>query len=244
LVYTSSHKMIQDFKVSDQPAHRVIFREALACLAWGVCYPFGIRKSGKRTQRKADQRTVVFIHGYLANPASFLPLSAYLRSCGHKQVLSFRYRSKDGIEQAAKELRTFLREHVRGGRIDLVCHSLGGVIARVYLEEMGGSRRVDRCITLGTPHAGTYNSYWVNTRIGRELRPDSELMQRLNARQPAKANYTAIVGGSDNIIIPRVFASRENVTVHIPDVGHVGLLFSSRVFFEVARQLSLPIVAK
>lgn len=230
--------MIQDYKISEQSARRSILNETLACLAWGALYPFGIKESKKRTKRRADQRTIVFIHGYLANPASFFPLSLYLKSCGHSQILSFRYRAGKGIEQAARELQEFLRKRVRGGRIDFVCHSLGGVIARVYLQEMGGSRRVDRCITLGTPHVGTYNSYWVNSRVGLELRPDSELMKRLNVQKPTKVKYTAIVGGTDNIVIPRVFASHESDTIHIPNVGHVGLLFSTKVYFEIARRLA------
>lgn len=201
-------------------------------------YPFGIRKSKRRTNRKPDQRTLVFIHGYLSNPSSLFPLSAYLRSIGEKQVLFFRYSTKNGVEGAAKELKDFLRKRVRGGRVDLVCHSLGGVIARVYVQELGGSRRVDRCITLGTPHVGTYNSYWLTSRLGRELRPDSALLKRLNSTQAnGKVKFTSVVGGVDNIVIPRVFAGLNESTVHIPDVGHVGMLFSPKVFFEVARRL-------
>jgi len=232
--------MIQDIKRSEQPTYRVILGETLACLAWGAIYPFGMIKSGKRTARQREQRTTVFIHGYLSNPASFFPLSAYLRSIEKTQVLSFRYDSRVGIEAAARSLREFLRTRVRGGRVDLVCHSLGGVIARVYLQELGGSRKVDRCITLGTPHRGTYNSYWINSRIGRELRPDSPLLSRLAASRAhaAKVKFTSIVGGTDNIVIPRVFASHDEDTVHIPDVGHVGLLFSPKVYFEVARRLA------
>jgi len=232
--------MIQDFQSSEQPTYRIILREALACLAWGVCYPLGIRKSQKRTRREPSQRTIVFVHGYLSNPASFFPLLAYLKSIGKKQTLSFRYSSKTGVETAAKELRDFLRERVRGGRVDLVCHSLGGVIARVYIQDLGGHRKVDRCITLGTPHLGTYNSYWLNTRVGRDLRPDSPLMKRFAMAPPLSrpVKFVSIVGGADNIVVPRVFAAFEN-TIHLPDVGHVGLLFSPRVFFEVANQLQL-----
>lgn len=232
--------MIEDFPISRQPAHRAILREALACLAWGVMYPLGIRESRKRTKRAKDQRTTVFIHGYLSNPASFFPMATYLKSIEKRQVLYFRYRSKWGVERAARELREFLSKRVRGGRIDLVCHSLGGVIARLYLQELGGHRKVDRCISLGSPLQGTYNSYWVNSRIGKELRPDSALLKRL-ARTPAQLSrikFTSIVGGSDNIIIPRVFAAADRDTIHVPDVGHVGLLFSPKVFFEVANRLS------
>jgi pimeloyl-ACP methyl ester carboxylesterase len=231
--------VIEDFLRSQQPARRIIFREALACLALGAIYPLGIKKSGKRTRRLKEQRTIVFIHGYLSNPSAFFPLAAYLQSIESRQVLFFPYRSGGGIERAAIGLRDFLKERVRGGRIDLVCHSLGGVIARVYLEALGGFRKVDRCITLGTPHRGTYNSYWVRTRVGAELRPDSALLRRLTASQGplGQVRYTSIVGGTDNIVIPRVFAIHEE-TVHIPDVGHIGLLFCPRVFFEIARRLT------
>ena len=127
---------------------------------------------------------------------------------------------------------------MRGGRIDLVCHSLGGVVARSWLQELGGARRVDRCITLSSPHRGTYGAYWVAARVGRELRPDSPIIQRLESTRAAaeRVKFTSIVAGSDNIVFPRVFAAHEEL-VHVPDVGHVGMLFSPRVLRAVADRL-------
>jgi triacylglycerol lipase len=229
----------QDFPVTDEPATHIVGREILALAAASLLYPFGLRRSEKRTARRADQRTVVLLHGYLANRGPLLPLAAYLRARGHKHVLAYEYGGAPGIEQAAIGLREFLRERVRGGRIDLVCHSLGGLVARVYLQQLGGARRVDRCITLGTPHRGTYNAYWVNSRVGRELRPDSPFLARLDAScaGAARVRFTSIVAGSDNIVIPRVFASGEAV-VHVPGLGHLGLLFSPTAFRAVAEQLA------
>ncbi len=231
--------MIKDFPQTGAPTYQIITREALACLAWGALYPFGIKKSEKRTPRRKEQHTVVLMHGYMANRASFFPLYAYLKSVGVDQILSFNYHARDGIEGAAKQLRDFLRTNVRGGKIDLVCHSLGGVVARFYIQELGGSRRVARCISLGSPFNGTYNSYWVASRIGRELRPDSTVLAKLAASKTKSAavKFTSIVGGTDNIVIPRIFAANDNDTVHIPNVGHVGLLFSPTVYLEVARRL-------
>src|SRR5262245_50881162 len=147
--------------------------------------PFGIRSPRRRTPRARDQRTVVLVHGYLANRSTLFPLAAYLRLRGVKQILHFDFDSRAGVERAACGLREFLRRHVRGGRIDLVGHSLGGLVARVYVEALGGARRVDRCITLGTPHRGTYNSYWLWSRVGGEPRPDSRLLVRLADSTPA-----------------------------------------------------------
>ncbi|HZS37416.1 MAG TPA: alpha/beta fold hydrolase [Polyangia bacterium] len=232
--------MIDDFPVSDQPAARIVGRELLAFAASSLLYPFGLaRPKAARTARQAEQRTVVLVHGYLANRSTLLPLATYLRLRGIRPVHAFDYRSTEGVERAAIALREHLKRTVRGGRIDLVCHSLGGLVARVYLQELGGARRVDRCITLATPHKGTYSAYWVASRVGRELRPDSALLKRIEQSREAAARvrFTSIVAGSDNIIVPRVFASDEDV-VHVPHLGHVGMLFSPTVFRAVGERLA------
>ena len=230
--------MIQDYPASEHPAWRLVARELLAFGAAGLLFPFGIRASRRATPRRAEQRTVVLVHGYLANGSTLLPVASYLRWRGFRQILFFNYRSGEGVERGAIALRDYLRRQVRGGRIDLVCHSLGGLVARVYLQELGGGRRVDHCITLGTPHRGTYNSYWVASRVGRELRPDSPLLARLEAsRHKAQGvRFLSVIPGSDNLVVPRVFAAHEE-EVRIPDLGHVGALFSPRVFRAVADRL-------
>jgi pimeloyl-ACP methyl ester carboxylesterase len=222
--------VIEDYRVSERPAWHSVAKETLGIAAAGALFPFGVKRWQRRTPRQAQQRTVVLLHGYASNRSALFPLAAYLRMRGVEQVFSFNYRSSEGVEQAAIALREFLQQHVRGGRIDLVCHSLGGLVARVYIQELGGARRVDRCVTLGTPHRGTYNSYWLNSRVGRELRPDSALLARLEGSRASTAGvrFLALVAGSDNLVIPRVFAGHDH-EVHVPDIGHVSMLFSPRV---------------
>ena len=211
--------MIQDYPPSSEPVGRLIAKEVLAYAAQGALFPFGLRGASAPTARLADQRTVVLVHGYMANKASLMPLAAYLRLRGFKQL-------------------RLLKTQVRGGRIDLIGHSLGGLVSRVFLQDLGGARRVDRCITLGTPHQGTYNAYWVPTRVGRDLRPDSALLARLEATrdEAARVRFTSIVAGSDPLVVPRIFGAHEDV-VHVPDLGHLGLLFSPTVFRAVAERL-------
>jgi triacylglycerol lipase len=231
--------MLPDFAPSDLRARELVAKEAAALIGLSLLHPFGLTRPRPRpTARRAQQRTIVLVHGYLANRSSMLPVAAYLKLHGLGALLSFEYDTSRGIEHAARALQQFLRRHVRGGRIDLVCHSLGGVVARCYLQELGGARRVDRCITLSSPHRGTYGAYWVASRVGRELRPDSTLMRRLADSSPAAARvrFTSIVAGSDNIVFPRVFAAHQEL-VHVPDIGHAGMLFSPRVLRAVADRL-------
>lgn len=214
--------------------------ETLAVMAAAVLYPFGMRRPRLRpTPRKREQRTVVLVHGYLCNPSIFMPMAAYLRYRGIEQVIPYRYPSTHGVEQGAIGLRSFLKEQVRGGEIDLVCHSLGGLVARTYVQELGGARRVDRCVTLGTPHYGTYNAYWLPDRVGREMRPGSTILRRLEDSRAASADvrFLSVIGGSDNLVIPRIFARHEE-EVYVPNMGHIAMCFSPTVWRLVHAHLS------
>jgi hypothetical protein len=216
----------------------IIGRELLAGAALGILFPFGLGLSQRRADRIKNQRTIVLIHGYGGNRSSLYPLAAYLRLCGFKKILFYDYSSRRGIEQAAIGLKVFLKQKIKGGRIDLVCHSMGGLVARTYIQLLGGARRVDHCVTLGSPHSGTYNAYWLPNRVGEELRPHSSILQKLAATFTNSGNikFCSILGGSDNIVLPRDLGPFADALV-IPDCGHWGLLVSKAVMDEVVKFL-------
>lgn len=223
----------------------IVGRELAACAAAAILHPFGWLLRARRTARRRELRTVVLVHGFLANGACFTAMRAYLRLVGVERTLAFQFKVTDSVESAAIGLKQFLKDNVRGGRIDLVCHSLGGLVASCYLAELGGARRVDRCITLGTPHRGTYNAYWLAGRMGRDLRPGSALLERLRAARAAvrSVKFTTITADSDNIILPRAVPG-PGKTIRMKGIGHTGLLFSPAVFRIVAAKLNTPIVRR
>lgn len=216
-----------------------IRREALAYLAHGVLLPFGARQRAPTPERRRDQRTVVFVHGLAANRAGFLPMQAYLRLHGHRRQLSVNYRSSGSVEGLALRLKREIDATVGGGRIDLVAHSLGGLVARFYIQELGGARRVDRLITLGTPHRGTHAANFIPSTLVRQLLPDSMFIRHLNGLPaPEGLRMTSIVAGRDLLIQP-VEAARcpFGEAVLLDDVGHVELLFRPEVFLEIGGRL-------
>ncbi len=217
-----------------------IRREALAFLAHGVLLPFGFRKPRPRPERRREQRTVVFVHGLAANRSGFLPLQAYLRMRGHDRQIAFNYRSSGSIERQALSLKRTIDAGVGGGRIDLVAHSLGGLVSRCYVQLLGGERRVDRLITLGTPHHGTYAATFLPSAFVRQLLPESAFIRHLNERPvPESLQVTSIVAGRDLLIQPVESAACPfGDRVDFDDLGHVELLFRPRVFSEIASRLA------
>jgi pimeloyl-ACP methyl ester carboxylesterase len=86
-------------------------------------------------------------------PGNFLPVAYDWR-------LSNRYngrRLKTLVEPALARWRG------RGGvyadaRVIFICHSMGGLVARWYVQREGGAEVTSKLITLGTPHRGALNS--------------------------------------------------------------------------------------
>ena len=116
-------------------------------------------------------RAVVLIHGLDEPGGIWDELASALAEEGH-MVLRFDYandqaivRSADAFERALVDLRK------RGlSEIDLVCHSMGGLVSREVLSRDGYLDRgvpVGTMIKLGTPHKG---SPWARMRSVAEAR--------------------------------------------------------------------------
>ena len=66
----------------------------------------------------------------------------------------------------------------------LVAHSMGGVLSRYYLKFDGGSDKIYKLITVGSPHYGirAWASFWspFGSIESQQMRPDSEFLKTLN----------------------------------------------------------------
>ena len=105
---------------------------------------------------------VIIVGGMATGPitdAIYLPLQARLRSAGYTvEIWSMPDYGLGDIHANAARLDTFadaLRARTNASKVDLVGHSMGGVVSRDYVKTLGGATEVDSLITLGTPNYGT-----------------------------------------------------------------------------------------
>jgi pimeloyl-ACP methyl ester carboxylesterase len=226
--------MRSDFD-ADQTRSAIV-REGLAFLAHGLLLPLGRVAAGARSERRPDLHTLVFVHGLGSGRAGFLPLRSWLRLQGPWRQLAFGYTSRGSIESIALRLKRVLDADVRGGRITLVAHSMGGLVARVYLQQLGGARRVERFVTLGTPHCGSHAANFVPAPLVRQLLPGSPFLRHLNGLPaPAGVRTTSIVAGRDLLVQPVESAHCPfGDVVRFEELGHLELLFRPEVFAAVA----------
>ena len=82
--------------------------------------------------------------------------------------------------------------------------SLGGLVARYYLEILGGTARCRGLITVSTPHAGTLTAYLIGGQGARDLRPFSPFLRTLWRDEPrlAALPLTSVWNPADLVIFP------------------------------------------
>jgi pimeloyl-ACP methyl ester carboxylesterase len=182
---------------------------------------------------------VVLLHGYGMNRTNWLWLGPRLSRRGHGPLYGFNYVSLRSVEHMAGELAAFVERVAAledAERVDIVAHSLGGLVARYFMEKLGGAPRVRRLVTIATPHRGTHMAPFGLGRPSEELRPGSSLLRSLGEPSP-KAGYVSVWSRCDNLVVPPESSRLDGAEVVMEDLGHISLLLSPRVADVVAAAL-------
>ncbi|MGK4581243.1 esterase/lipase family protein [Kitasatospora sp. HPMI-4] len=196
----------------------------------------------------AHHGPVLLLHGLNDNRAVFAPLRRTLRRHGWTHLHALNHSPLTGDVRAAAVL---LARHVEwarqahdGAPVALVGHGLGGLIARYYVQLLGGDELVDTLVTLATPHEGTMAALLpAPFPITRQLRPNSPLMAELRLPAPGcRTRFTAVRGELDELVLPGPHG-----WLHHPDLtsdnrlvagaGHIGLPSHPRAVESVRRAL-------
>lgn len=202
-------------------------------------WPFSRPRPGPR-----PHPPVVLVHGYLGTSAAWLWLAWRLRRDGFGTVTAVNYRSVGGdLHAAARKLAATVERLVGESstdRVDLVTHSLGGLVARAYLRENGGAH-VRRLVTLGAPHQGTKLAALAFDSLGRSVLPGSPLLAELSESDPVPnaVSVTSIFSTFDAKVLPwrnGYYPGAGNIEVH--GIGHDALLFSPKVYSLVREALT------
>jgi triacylglycerol lipase len=154
--------------------------------------------SGNRVRRRTDfsqcPRPVLLLYGLLSTRRSCEVLERRLRRDGYGVFsidlggLGGAFNSR-GIDESAELVRDKVeRLYARYplGPLSIIGHSKGGLIARYYVERLGGDAYVRTVVTLGTPHQGTPRAYLGCATVGLfapsvwQMTPRSTFLRRLN----------------------------------------------------------------
>jgi triacylglycerol lipase len=190
------------------------------------------------TRAAATGPPVLLIHGYLATKGSLHLLEEHLARRGHV-VMSFRFGPinlgdiRDSAGLVARKVESIVAQ-TGVTKVDIVGHSMGGLVGLYYVKRLGGRHRVRRLVLLGTPMQGTWSALLglFTAPLGLaslQLLPGSPFLREL-AETPLPAGVDVVsVGALRDWLAPVASTVLEGVRhVSLP-TSHSGLLVDDEV---------------
>ena len=199
---------------------RLVGTEVGALGAAALSIPLRFVLEHERFDPASSNPPLVLVHGFLGDPTNFLLLRRYVSARGIRTFTSFSYGPRFDYPRLACELGEVIEAiclATGADEVDVVGHSLGGLVGR-YLVEMTPRSRVRRLVTLGAPYFAT-------------PLPIQELAI-FAAWDPFIPAPHPVYGPHSPHPDPRV--------VVVPDCGHWGLLYHPAVLRETAGFLAAP----
>lgn len=181
---------------------------------------------------------VVFVHGYQAFPELFSNMKEYLEGRGFVTE-SLSYASGKGVASGAAELGAFidkvkagfLEKGIQVGKLDIIAHSMGGLVARYYSSDGSYPLRsdVNKIIFISVPQTGSpiasLGLQYYNDQGIHDLIPDSTLFTEsfpslINGGLNASIQVGSILDQYDEVVSPESASlERWGIKTEMFDVG-------------------------
>src|SRR5215207_6827662 len=197
---------------------------------------------------RAAGTPILLAHGIVDNHTVFALMRRQLLRRGFTRIHTFSYSPltldvRSTAERMGAEIKAIC-EQSGSEQIHVIGHSLGGLIARYYIQRLGGDERVHTCVTLGTPHQGTFAAHLLPWPLVKQVRPDSGLMAELDEPAPdCGTRFVAFYSDVDQLIVPQRRARIRHPdllfrNVRINGVGHLSLPFHGEVVHQITGMLA------
>jgi len=174
---------------------------------------------------------VVFLHGLFATAGVLRPIRSAIAKHPGVHTAALSYPPGPGLRPIADRLGEALAQLPQSVRVHLVGHSLGGIVARYFAQEIGDSRVV-QTISMASPFAGVPRARLLGFEGARDLDPSSPLLRRLTLGHSRAAHipHLSIIAGSDEMVrAPVIHALPGGDVIVLDGRGHNTLLFDDEV---------------
>ncbi|MEV7931275.1 alpha/beta fold hydrolase [Kitasatospora sp. NPDC088779] len=143
---------------------------ATATPASALPAPAAPNQAQRSAYASGPHRPIIFVHGWHSEGAVWNGMKGYAETQGYKEselhVYDYSKMTKPGqtnppnpgIDHIAAGFAREVNEIAKtspDGKVDIVAHSMGGLVARAYIKNLGGAEKVKHFVSMGSPHHGT-----------------------------------------------------------------------------------------
>ena len=209
-------------------------------------------KRGESSSTTSPQGSpILLVHGLACNCGSWFWFRRQLERRGHRVYtmdctppLSRIAKYGDQIGSAVDEVLAA----TGATQVNLIGHSQGGLSIRAYLDRHG-DEKVDKIITLGSPHQGTWLARLALGPNAFDMRIDGEWLTALLALERKRSSapygkFTCIFTYHDNLVAPQLHGVLPGAqAIPLSGIGHLSLVLSRPVIGHVLEVLAAKRVA-
>ena len=153
---------------------------------------------------------VVFVHGYTGSASNWTTAMSVFRAGGYSssQLFAYEYNSYGDNKQNAAGLASYVsqvKSRTGASQVDIVNHSMGGLVSLWYLKQLGGAQYVRHLASIaGANHGTTYAAACLIYVTCQQMYPGSSFINTLSAgdETPGSTRYGTWYSPCDGIIIP------------------------------------------
>ena len=224
-----------------------IFLESAAIFFCLVTYPLHfVFDRMPRSPEPSSKPPVLLVHAWGTASHSFLLVRRLLKRLGYANIYSITYRPITGdaaalARQVADKIDLVLSQ-TGAARIVIITHSMGGVLTRYAIKNLGADGKVEKVIALGGPHMGSRIAVLAPIGLNTlQMTYQSAFTQELaqGGMTPGTARYVSIYSDFDNFVLPPSSSDlgpgAKNITV--PYHGHLYLVYSPQVLKIIRQEL-------
>src|ERR1044071_5075698 len=209
-----------------------------------------IRRGAGFGDLSPESPPVLIIHGFLGTRGSMYMLERRLVDDGFV-VVSFNLGTLNvrDIRRSAflihRKIERILAQ-TPSQKIDIVGHSLGGLIGLYYVKKLGGHARVRKLIMMGTPIRGTWAALMGVMTLGLwstsswQLLPRSRFLDELAQGPMPPGGQMPTDGAAPGLVVPLPTPRVGGPTAPTVPLGHSSLGVSEEVYRRVVNALRPP----
>jgi MYXO-CTERM domain-containing protein len=201
----------------------------------------------------AHPRTVLLITGVTIPGEWFDPIKARLERDGFRTVVWEPPALLSGDlftnSERLADVIDGIRAQTGEAKIDILAECTGGLLARHYIQSLGGDQYVSRLVTFISPQHGLPKAELAYTTVGwdalDDLTPGSEFLETVNnATLPANVPVTSIYTCTDEYIQPyktSIIPGAKNIELCDGFIGHFQFFYDREIYKIMHAELTAPI---
>ena len=195
----------------------------------------------------ATHTPVVFVHGYTGSPSNWTTAIALFEAAGYGsgELYAFSYNSYGDNKANAQSLASYVsqvKSRTGAAKVDIVNHSMGGLVSDWYLHELGGAANVAHLASIAGANHGTTAAYACTVYTTcQQMVPGSSFIRQVTSgdETPGDTRYATWYSPCDGVINPYTSTRLNGATnTYVACQTHIGYLTDTATLTAVRQFLA------